>query len=341
MDSDKQEMVESAEVGDGFWDIGVGFWEVGVVFWSWRPFFLTLTLFFCILIWLNHQLGNISPHKIKYETKKVSQDILIWSFILMRHLGVPIGLMISALGPVLLFFGEMDTQGGVAFESDPKGMDSVSQIVMTSIFYGLIFAGLGFFVSSRYRNPLRDRRKNKASVSSTLITIILIAWVIHWVVLTDDHLDAVLSSPSLFGLASVGLMLILAVSFSNSENRFQVLSKASLFGALITTIIGLIVQYSYQAIGIIVAFSGMTFGLFAYICIYMFSYCYNCVDQVKPDRMSWHWIEAYAFILFMFLAPSTAKDLIFADEQAAEIERLEQRIEQLENSQEINLKKQE
>ena len=45
MDSDKQEMVESAEVGDGFWDIGVGFWEVGVVFWSWRPFFLTLTLF--------------------------------------------------------------------------------------------------------------------------------------------------------------------------------------------------------------------------------------------------------------------------------------------------------
>ena len=45
MDTDKQEMVESAEVGDGFWDIGVGFWEVGVVFWSWRPFFLTLTLF--------------------------------------------------------------------------------------------------------------------------------------------------------------------------------------------------------------------------------------------------------------------------------------------------------
>tara|TARA_Y100000994_G_C15541895_1_gene380267 strand:- start:198 stop:479 length:282 start_codon:yes stop_codon:yes gene_type:complete len=71
----------------------------------------------------------------------------------------------------------------------------------------------------------------------------------------------------------------------------------------------------------------------------MFSYCYNCVDKVKPDRMSWHWIEAYAFILFMFLAPSTAKDLIFTDEQAAEIERLEQRIEQLENSQEIDLKK--
>lgn len=340
MNSDKQEMVESAQVGNGFWDIGVGFWEVGIVLWDGRTFFITLSLFFCILIWLNHQLGNISPHKIKYETKKVSQDIFIWSFILMRHLGVPIGLMISALGPVLLFFNEMDTQGGIAFEQDPGGMDFVSQIVMTSIFYGLIFAGLGFFVSSRYRNPMRDRRKNKASVSSTLITIILIAWVIHWVALYG-HLDAILSGPSLFALASVGLMMILAVSFSNSENRFQLLAKASLFGALITTIIGLIVQYSYQAIGVIVAFSGMTFGLFAYICIYMFSYCSNCVDQVKPDRMSWHWIEAYAFILFMFLAPSTVKDLIFADEQAAEIERLEQRIEQLENSQEINLKKQE
>ena len=340
MNSDKQEMVESAQVGNGFWDIGVGFWEVGIGLWDGRTFTITLSLFFCILIWLNHQLGNISPHKIKYETKKVSRDIFIWSFILMRHLGVPIGLMISALGPVLLFFNEMDTQGGIAFEQDPGGMDVVSQVVMTSMFYGLIFAGLGFFVSSRYRNPMRDRRKNKANVSSTLITIILIAWVIHSVAL-NGHLDAVLSGPSLFALASVGLMLILAVSFSNSENRFQLLAKASLFSALITTIIGLIVQYSYQAIGVIVAFSGMTFGLFAYICIYMFSYCYNCVDQVKPDRMSWHWIEAHAFILFMFLAPSTVKDLIFADEQAAEIERLEQRIEQLENSQEINLKKQE
>ena len=57
--------------------------------------------------------------------------------------------------------------------------------------------------------------------------------------------------------------------------------------------------------------------------------------------MSWHWIEAYAFLLFMFLAPATLGDYVVTNEQASEIERLEQRIEQLENSQEINLKKQE
>ena len=57
--------------------------------------------------------------------------------------------------------------------------------------------------------------------------------------------------------------------------------------------------------------------------------------------MSWHWIEAYAFLLFMFLAPATLRDYVVTNEQASEIERLEQRIEQLENSQEINLKKQE
>ena len=57
MNSDKQEMVESAQVGNGFWDIGVGFWEVGIVLWDGRTFFITLSLFFCILIWLNHQLG--------------------------------------------------------------------------------------------------------------------------------------------------------------------------------------------------------------------------------------------------------------------------------------------
>ena len=48
--------------------------------------------------------------------------------------------------------------------------------------------------------------------------------------------------------------------------------------------------------------------------------------------MSWHWIEAYAFLLFMFLAPATLRDFVVTNEQASEIERLEQRIEQLENS---------
>lgn len=303
---------------------------------------LTLTLFlscfFCILIWINHQTGQISLHKIKYETKIVAKDIVLWIFILFRHLGMPIGLMISAIGPIKLFFGVMDAQGGIAFD-DPGGIDAASQIVMSSIFFGMIFAGLGFFISSKYRHAPKEQRKNKPSVLSTAITIILMMSVNYWLVLSDS--DALLSSPSLFALALIGLIMILAVSFSNSENRFQLLAKASLFGALITTILGLIIQYSSQGIGIILAFSGVIFGLFAYICIYMFSYCYDCVAQVKPDRMSWHWIEAYAFILFMFLAPATAKDVIFADEQASQIERLEQRIEQLENSRAINLESKE
>ena len=64
----------------------------------------------------------------------------------------------------------------------------------------------------------------------------------------------------------------------------------------------------------------------------MFAYCSNSSHEVKPDLMSWHWIEAYTFLLFMFLAPATLRDYIVADEQALKIERLEQRIEQLENS---------
>ncbi len=86
---------------------------------------------------------------------------------------------------------------------------------------------------------------------------------------------------------------------------------------------------------------GVFYGLVGYVSIYLFAYCSNSIDEVKPDLMSWHWIEVYAFLLFMFLAPATLRDFIVADEQALQIERLEQRIEQLENSHEINLKKQE
>ena len=86
---------------------------------------------------------------------------------------------------------------------------------------------------------------------------------------------------------------------------------------------------------------GVFYGLVSYVSIYLFTYCSNSIYEVKPDLMSWHWIEVYAFLLFMFLAPATLRDFIVADEQALQIERLEQRIEQLENSHEINLKKQE
>ena len=298
-----------------------------------------LSYIFCVLVWVNQQTDQISLHRIKHETKIVAKDIVLWGFILFRHLGIPIGLLVSAVGPLRIFLN-LDELGALELVASPGLVDIYSQLVMTSIFYGMIFAGLGFFISSKFQHLIEDRRKNKVSVLSVVITNIFIIFG-PMLLAFDGQLDTLFSSPSLFALAWVGLIMILAVSFSNSENRFQLLAKASLFGALITTILGLIIQYSSQGIGIVLAFSGVTFGLFAYICIYMFSYCYDCVAQVKPDRMSWHWIEAYAFILFMFLAPATAKDVIFADEQASQIERLEQRIEQLENSRAINLESKE
>ena len=106
-------------------------------------------------------------------------------------------------------------------------------------------------------------------------------------------------------------------------------------------VVGIMLQFKYPHTGIIFAFMGVFYGLVSYVSIYLFAYCSNSIDEVKPDLMSWHWIEVYAFLLFMFLAPATLRDFIVADEQALQIERLEQRIEQLENSQEINLKKQE
>lgn len=97
-------------------------------------------------------------------------------------------------------------------------------------------------------------------------------------------------------------------------------------------VIGIMIQFAYPYVGIIFAFMGVFYGLVSYVSIYLFAYCSNSINEVKPDLMSWHWIEAYAFLLFMFLAPATLRDFIVTDKQALEIERLEQRIEQLENS---------
>ena len=303
--------------------------EVALFFWM-----CLIISFFCI--WLS--VSNISLNRLRNEKASIIYEMGIWFSVVSRHLAIPFGLVLSSIGPALVFFDIYNSDGQI--QADLTSVSGWTRIIVSGILYGGFFAGLGYFISSKYQDLIGLREKHK--ISPWTIFIILGLIFILPISMAFQYKFRLMFSPiSLTSLSCIGFVVLIAFLSSNKSNKFQLLSKASFFGALMCIVIGIMLQFKYPYIGILFAFMGVVYGLLIYVSIYMFAYCSNSSHEVKPDLMSWHWIEAYAFLLFMFLAPATLRDYIVADEQALEFERLEQRIEQLENSQEINLKKQE
>ena len=291
-----------------------------------------------LCLWLS--LSNISLNRLRNEKISVIHEMFIWFAVTSRHLALPFGLMYSSLGTSLFFFNIYGSVGEIQGDLDLRVVGVVTQIVVAGILYGGFLAGLGYFISSKYQHLIQVHEKNRNRPWTILVTLGLI-FLPSILYAVGPDLTLIFSPISLSSLACIGFVMLVAVFSSNKSNKFQLLSKASFFGAIMCVVVGIMLQFKYPHTGIIFAFMGVFYGLVGYVSIYLFAYCSNSIDEVKPDLMSWHWIEVYAFLLFMFLAPATLRDFIVADEQALQIERLEQRIEQLENSQEINLKKQE
>ena len=301
-------------------------------------FLLWMCLTFSFLcLWLG--LSNISLNRLRNEKVSVVHEMFIWFAVTSRHLALPFGLLLSSFGTSLLFLNIYGSVGEIQEDLDLRQVDVVTKIIVTGILYGGFLAGLGYFISSKYQHLIHLHEKNRIHPWTIFTT-----WGLIFILLISEGTDSskLFFSPiSLSSLGCIGFVILIALLSSNKNNKFQLLSKASFFGTLMCIVIGIMIQFKYPYVGIIFAFMGVFYGLVSYVSIYLFAYCYNSINEVKPDLMSWHWIEAYAFLLFMFLAPATLRDFIVTDKQALEIERLEQRIEQLENSQEINLKKQE
>ena len=280
-----------------------------------------------LCLWLG--LSNISLNRLRNEKVSVIHEMFVWFAVASRHLALPSGLLLSSLGTALFFFTLYETD---EIQEDLEIVGWVTKLVVAGILYGGFLAGLGYFISSKYQHLIRLHEKNRIHPRIVFITLGLIIILPIGGATGVKFIPLILSPVSLYSLGCIGFVIFVALLSSNKNNKFQLLSKASFFGSVMCIVIGIMLQFKYSSTGIMFAFMGVVYGVFSYVSIYLFAYCYNAVDEVKPDLMSWHWIEAYTFLLFMFLAPATLRDYIVTDEQASEIERLEQRIEQLENS---------
>ena len=287
---------------------------------------------------LSWQLSQISISKLKYQRHASLRSIAIWCSLIMRHLGVPFGLLAAALGCVKLFFYFANTNSPTGFDpsesldSAIRGLEGATQILLQGILYGGFFAAFGYYLSSKYQHLIEHEKDNLASTLSVSIIVSLLMFNIFGVAFGYNELDGIFTLPFLFGLGCILLSISFAFICSNSSNRFRMLANASLLGALWSMILGIILQFRIGYSGLLVAFSGMASGLLSYICIYIFSYRSRGADKINPDLISRHWLEIFVFLIFLFWAPATIRDNAIFEAQEAELDIIKERLEQLENS---------
>ena len=288
---------------------------------------------------LSWQLSQISISKLKYQRHASLRSIAIWCSFIMRHLGIPFGLLTAAIGGIKVFFHMAKTNSSTGFDASGSmdavitGIEAVTQILLLGILYGGLFTAFGYFISSKYQHLIEHEKDNLASIPSvSIIVLLLIIYPIFGVAFGYNELDGIFTLPSLFGLGCILLNIFIAFIFSNSSNMFRMLANASLLGALWSMILGIILQFQTSFAGLLVAFSGMAYGLFSYICIYLFAYRSRDADKINPDLISKHWLEIFVFLIFLFWAPATIRDKAIFEAQEAELDNFKERLEQLENS---------
>ena len=118
-------------------------------------------------------------------------------------------------------------------------------------------------------------------------------------------------------LSVFGTSIVSAILLSDSDYRVQVLCQASLLSAMISLVFGLIVlfqSFSGEGInegmyeGLKLAMNGLLYGIYSYICIYIFSYKFGTTERIDAPLMNWHWLEVTGFLIFMFFAPETLRE---------------------------------
>jgi hypothetical protein len=220
--------------------------------------------------------------------------------ILMRDMGVPIGVLGSLIGAQQMIYG-IDT---ALFGADRIYL--ATGVMFLTMLYGGVFSALGFFLSGSGEpdaGKIRTRRRllfGKVFVLTTVWGIFLFA--------TQKKAGAFvfiqpISLTIFFVVAAIALL-------TGKQGRYMSnLSQGCLIGSMTSVMVGILILFSGQTVkGLLIAGAGLIYGLLGYITIYLTTYSTDESPQIAATRTNWHWIEITGFYMFMFLAPDTLLD---------------------------------
>ncbi|MDA9870676.1 hypothetical protein N9D35_02725 [Gammaproteobacteria bacterium] len=266
---------------------------------------------------------------------KLSGNIAIGKTLLAT--GIPLGLMSSYIGVILI----------VNNMSDLSSFGPAITVMLLTALYGGLISALGFAVSySSVKDAVRPVKKRY---------IIAAAIAIIMLVINAIGVDQL---PYFYDSSIILLYLVFIFSFlifNKSKKHFTiVISDAALFTSIIIIIVSLISWFGQTSLDaedsavvtgpIVFASLGVMYGALIYLFVYIFSMGCEAESKINVEKMNWHLIEVNTLLLFLAFAPVSVSEYIEktieadqrqveSQENAALIENLVNRIEQLERTQ--------
>jgi hypothetical protein len=216
-------------------------------------------------------------------------------FVVLRDIGVPVALIGALAGAF-----------GMALNlSDPSLIYQSTSLLLVTALYGGIVSGLGIFIGGQ--EPSIDSKPDSP------IPIYLATGVTFFMCFWGMKISAGLElffAPVL--LSIYGIVVVLAF-VRRKKSVLGVLADAALFGSLLCVIIGLIARFSdYVQAGLQISMGGLVLGLLTYLFSVCISYGVGSQGEIDAQRQNWHWLELTGFLLFMYFAPETLREVLLA-----------------------------
>jgi len=217
------------------------------------------------------------------------------AFAVLRDIGIPVGLLGSLAGAV-----------GISLNlAEYAQVYSYTALMLITALYGGIVSGIGVFVAGQDLTENLIPRSPKAIYCATCVMLAVFIW-------TMDSAAGLgrFVSPILIGIFTAVFTLALA---TRKKTLTATIADAAFFSSMLCVIVGLIARfYDYVQLGIKISMSGLVIGLLLYISALCVSYGVGEQAEINGQRQNWHWLELAGFLIFMYFAPETLREVLSA-----------------------------
>ena len=235
--------------------------------------------------------------------------------VLCRDLGIPVGILFALIGMVQIMYWV--DHGEVVY--------TATSIMLVTVFHGAWVSALGFF-GARYwivadGEPLSVKGFSWRAAGAVMFLMLTIGF-------------SIAQSPigHFFNPMAITVVLVLVAAsvvteFRSSGPDGSASSRALLFAAIISVLLGLVTLYSGDgAAGMSIAANGLIYGLLGYLIIYLLGFHNEPWEEINASLTNWHWMEVTGFFIFMFLAPDTILDNFQEEAVQQQIQELQSEI---------------
>ena len=282
-------------------------------------FLLFLLVIFVSLPQPNLHL-DVASLIIVIATTLIVAEILYWTSgypisETMMILGMPLGLVGSAIGLVLVFGSYTLDPGNLSIEL----MGTITSIMLLTVMYGLILCVLGYMLR---KQQAKSAIALPIGIATFYFSLLIIFLAVASAMLLSQNIGVFYSPAPLF--LSSGLVFLSFLARENGRGPAECVADASLAIIILGILISVVELYGSFGENQFNAFIepqlffntanfanyGMLYGATLYIFYFLLSLRTGEIYGINFKLRNWHMLEAFSFYVFMTLAAPSLFSLV-------------------------------